>query len=89
MKNTFSKLILFISSVDIPITSLGILYSELCGKFNPPNFIVEEGYESHSLDGGGQAHDAGYDAFMTGVCFITMVKKLGENNTTWTSKWRW
>uniref|UniRef100_A0A0P4W5L6 Uncharacterized protein n=1 Tax=Scylla olivacea TaxID=85551 RepID=A0A0P4W5L6_SCYOL len=70
--------------VDIPITSLGILYSELCGKFSPPDFIVEEGYESHSLSGGGQAHDAGYDAFMTGVCFITMVKKLDGSN--WKNK---
>lgn len=70
--------------VDIPITSLGILYSELCGKFNPPDFIVEEGYESHSLREDGQAHDAGYDAFMTGVCFITMVKKLEGSN--WKNK---
>lgn len=70
--------------VDIPITSLGNLYSDLCSKFNPPDFIVEDGYESHSLGGGGQAHDAGYDAFMTGVCFITMVKKLDGSN--WKNK---
>ncbi|KAG0723645.1 Poly(A)-specific ribonuclease PARN [Chionoecetes opilio] len=70
--------------VDIPVTSLGILYSELCSKFSPPEFIAEKGYASHSLGGGGQAHDAGYDAFMTGVCFIAMVKKLDGSN--WKNK---
>ncbi|XP_042240261.1 poly(A)-specific ribonuclease PARN-like isoform X2 [Homarus americanus] len=62
--------------VDIPITSLGILYSDLCTKYSPPDFNVEDGYESYNIEDNSKAHDAGYDAFMTGVCFVTMVKKL-------------
>lgn len=70
--------------VDIPITSLGNLYNDLCSKFNPPEFTVEDSYVSHTLNGDDRAHDAGYDAFMTGVCFITMVKKLEGAN--WKNK---
>ncbi|XP_071534813.1 poly(A)-specific ribonuclease PARN-like [Panulirus ornatus] len=62
--------------VDIPNTSLGALHSVLCGKYCPPIFIVEDGCESYSIRESSKAHDAGYDAFMTGVCFVTMVKRL-------------
>lgn len=65
-------------SVDIPFTALGSLYKDLCEKYEPPTFALEEGYASHSCEEEGKAHNAGYDAFMTGVCFVTMVKKLGK-----------
>lgn len=65
-------------SVDIPFTSLGVLYKELCEKYEPPTLAPEKGYESYSCEEEGKAHNAGYDAFMTGVCFVTMVKKLGK-----------
>lgn len=71
-------------SVDIPCTSLGTLYSDLCSKYSPPKFIVEDCYESHAVGGSSKQHDAGYDAFMTGVSFITMVKKLGKQHFTLT-----
>ncbi|KAK4327158.1 hypothetical protein Pmani_002387 [Petrolisthes manimaculis] len=68
---------------DIPITALEKLYSSLCKNYNPPPLEVEPGaYMSHDIGegGGGRAHDAGYDAFMTGVSFVTMVKKLDGGN---------
>lgn len=70
--------------VDIPFTALGSLYKDLCEKYEPPTFALEEGYASHSCEEEGKAHNAGYDAFMTGVCFVTMVKKLDGMN--WASK---
>jgi hypothetical protein len=36
------------------------------------------GSKGYFLDGG-LAHEAGFDAYLTGLCFITMVKCLGEN----------
>lgn len=38
---------------------------------------VVSGSKGYSLDGG-LAHEAGFDAYLTGLCFITMVKSLGE-----------
>ncbi|XP_047480940.1 poly(A)-specific ribonuclease PARN-like isoform X2 [Penaeus chinensis] len=70
--------------VDIPFTALGSLYKDLREKYEPPTFAPEEGYASHSGEEEGKAHNAGYDAFMTGVCFVTMVKKLDGMN--WASK---
>lgn len=70
--------------VDIPFTALGSLYKDLREKYEPPTFAPEEGYASHSCEEDGMAHNAGYDAFMTGVCFVTMVKKLDGMN--WASK---
>ncbi|ROT85709.1 poly(A)-specific ribonuclease [Penaeus vannamei] len=66
--------------VDIPFTALGSLYKDLREKYEPPTFAPEEGYASHSCEEDGMAHNAGYDAFMTGVCFVTMVKKLDGMN---------
>lgn len=68
----------------IPITGLEILFGELCDSYNPPDFEVEPGLESHSVTDSSKAHDAGYDAFMTGVCFVAMVKKLEGGH--WTRK---
>ncbi|KAK8747010.1 hypothetical protein OTU49_016944 [Cherax quadricarinatus] len=70
--------------VDIPFTSLGNLFSELCSKFSPPQFVIENGYKSYKIGTNSKAHDAGYDAFMTGVCFIAMIKKLDGAN--WKNK---
>jgi hypothetical protein len=38
---------------------------------------VVGGAKGYFLDGG-LAHEAGFDAYLTGLCFITMVKCLGE-----------
>ncbi|XP_068214428.1 poly(A)-specific ribonuclease PARN-like [Palaemon carinicauda] len=65
-------------SEDIPITGLEILFSDLCEKYKPPEFEIEADHESFEIGDSSKAHDAGYDAFMTGVCFATMVKKLGK-----------
>nr|XP_045619089.1 poly(A)-specific ribonuclease PARN-like [Procambarus clarkii] len=70
--------------VDIPVTSLGAVYSDVCSKFNPPHLVIEEGYESYETGSNSKAHDAGFDAFITGVCFVTMVKKLDGSN--WKNK---
>lgn len=63
-------------------TSLGCLFEDLTAaksaKYKPPDFDVESGCKSYMLGAKGQAHDAGFDAFMTGVCFIVMLKHLGE-----------
>ncbi|CAL4157423.1 unnamed protein product, partial [Meganyctiphanes norvegica] len=69
---------------DIINNALVPLFKELCSKYNPPKFEAEEGYMSYSLEGDDKAHDAGYDAFITGVCFITMVKKFDGQN--WSKK---
>lgn len=39
---------------------------------------VVPGSKGYSLDGG-LAHEAGFDAYLTGLCFITMVKCLGKS----------
>lgn len=65
------------------------MYSSLCKNYSPPSLEVESGpYMSHGIaeGGGGRAHDAGYDAFMTGVSFVTMVKELGEGLKLHTSE---
>ena len=38
---------------------------------------LAEGHEAYK-DGGGQLHEAGYDAFVTGSCFAHMVRYLGQ-----------
>ena len=44
-----------------------------------PSYLqVAEDCQSHAIGKDGQAHNAGFDAFMTGICFITMVKTLGK-----------
>lgn len=45
--------------------------------FSPPPFEIESGYQSYKVNKSGQHHDGGYDAFMTGACFATMLKVLG------------
>lgn len=68
-------------SEDIPITGLEILFGDLCEKYNPPEFEIDADHESFDISDSSKAHDAGYDAFMTGVCFATMVKRL--DGATW------
>jgi len=36
-----------------------------------------QGCQGYALEGG-MAHEAGYDAYLTGICFIAMVKYLGK-----------
>ncbi|KAK7078553.1 hypothetical protein SK128_024198 [Halocaridina rubra] len=71
-------------SADIPNTGLEALFGDLCNKYDPPLFEVESGLESHSIRDSSKAHDAGYDAFMTGVCFVSMLKTL--EGPRWTKK---
>ncbi|KAB7505848.1 Poly(A)-specific ribonuclease PARN, partial [Armadillidium nasatum] len=63
-------------SANIINTALGRLYEELTSGYSPPSFGVEKGHQSYSISEDGQAHDGGFDAFMTGVAFITMLKTL-------------
>ncbi|KAM3916669.1 poly(A)-specific ribonuclease PARN [Leptodactylus fuscus] len=44
--------------------------------FKPPNVESAEGFPSYDT-GAGQLHEAGYDAYITGLCFITMADYLG------------
>ncbi|KAG8558312.1 hypothetical protein GDO81_016948 [Engystomops pustulosus] len=45
--------------------------------FNPPKVESAEGFPSYDT-AVGQLHEAGYDAYITGLCFITMADYLGS-----------
>ncbi|XP_076040743.1 poly(A)-specific ribonuclease PARN-like [Oratosquilla oratoria] len=65
-------------------TSLENLYKECQRRYSPPTLVVEEGHRSFDCSNDNQCHNAGFDAFMTGVCFLTMVKVLDGPN--WSKK---
>uniref|UniRef100_A0A8C0IHT7 Poly(A)-specific ribonuclease PARN n=1 Tax=Bubo bubo TaxID=30461 RepID=A0A8C0IHT7_BUBBB len=70
----FSKLILFI----INNTSLAELEKRLKEvPFSPPKVESAEGFPSYDT-ASEQLHEAGYDAYITGLCFISMANFLGS-----------
>ncbi|KAK2164575.1 hypothetical protein NP493_1408g00000 [Ridgeia piscesae] len=58
--------------------SLGELHKTLQSKpFVVPNIVFPEDVPSYD-NSGEQLHQAGYDAYITGLCFITMANYLGS-----------
>uniref|UniRef100_A0A8C5X4Z9 Poly(A)-specific ribonuclease PARN n=1 Tax=Malurus cyaneus samueli TaxID=2593467 RepID=A0A8C5X4Z9_9PASS len=71
---SFSKLIPFI----INNTSLAELEKRLKEvPFSPPKVESAEGFPSYDT-ASEQLHEAGYDAYITGLCFISMANFLGS-----------
>nr|AAQ97826.1 poly(A)-specific ribonuclease [Danio rerio] len=59
-------------------TSLAELHKQLRQKpFRPPTTECPEGLQSYDTSTE-QLHEAGYDAFITGLCFISMANYLGS-----------
>ncbi|KAM6156271.1 poly(A)-specific ribonuclease PARN [Rhynchocyon petersi] len=59
-------------------TSLAELEKRLKEKpFNPPKVESAEGFPSYDT-ASEQLHEAGYDAYITGLCFISMANYLGS-----------
>ncbi|XP_063055858.1 poly(A)-specific ribonuclease PARN [Engraulis encrasicolus] len=59
-------------------TSLAELEKQLKeGPFKPPKVECSEGFQSYDT-GTEQLHEAGYDAYITGLCFISMANYLGS-----------
>lgn len=54
--------------------SLFLLLLLKCGFF----LVVTEGFKGYNT-GDEQLHEAGYDAYITGLCFLSMAKYLGRN----------
>ncbi|KAJ3615199.1 hypothetical protein NHX12_018767 [Muraenolepis orangiensis] len=62
----------------IPITSLAELEKRLKGApFQSPNVETAEGFPRYDT-AQEQLHEAGYDAYITGLCFISMANYLGS-----------
>ncbi|KAK3768217.1 hypothetical protein RRG08_031749 [Elysia crispata] len=62
----------------IELSSLGEMHQTLQSKpFNPVIIKVAPGFEKYSEEAS-SLHEAGFDAFMTGSCFATMCKFLGD-----------
>ncbi|CAN2390635.1 poly(A)-specific ribonuclease, partial [Pristimantis euphronides] len=45
--------------------------------FKPPEVVSAKGFPSYNT-GAGQLHEAGYDAYITGRCFVSMADYLGS-----------
>ncbi|KAL5018097.1 hypothetical protein ScPMuIL_003819 [Solemya velum] len=59
-------------------TALGDLVKVLQGEpFKMPNVDISEGYTKYSVNSD-QHHEAGFDAFITGMCFASMANYLGS-----------
>ncbi|XP_069066524.1 poly(A)-specific ribonuclease PARN isoform X1 [Pleurodeles waltl] len=59
-------------------TSLAELEKRLKdAPFNPPKVVSAEGFPSYDTSSE-QLHEAGYDAYITGLCFISMANFLGS-----------
>lgn len=59
-------------------TSLAELEKRLTdAPFNPPKVVSAEGFPSYDTSSE-QLHEAGYDAYITGLCFISMANFLGS-----------
>ncbi|KAM4604209.1 poly(A)-specific ribonuclease PARN [Polymixia lowei] len=59
-------------------TSLAELEKQLKeSPFKPPKVETAEGFPSYDT-AQGQLHEAGYDAYITGLCFISMANYLGS-----------
>ncbi|KAL2086513.1 hypothetical protein ACEWY4_017572 [Coilia grayii] len=59
-------------------TSLAELEKQLKeSPFKPPTVQCSEGFQSYDT-GTEQLHEAGYDAYITGLCFISMANYLGS-----------
>ncbi|XP_055874675.1 poly(A)-specific ribonuclease PARN-like isoform X1 [Biomphalaria glabrata] len=62
----------------IKYSSLDELRQTLRGSpFTPAEVVTADGFNLYD-DGGGSSHEAGYDAFVTGTCFATMLNFLGR-----------
>jgi len=59
-------------------TSLGDSFDEVSGLQNP-EIKLAEGFENYDLDSDGASHEAGFDAYMTGVIFLRNLYKLGKS----------
>uniref|UniRef100_A0ABM0MZ12 Poly(A)-specific ribonuclease PARN n=1 Tax=Saccoglossus kowalevskii TaxID=10224 RepID=A0ABM0MZ12_SACKO len=58
-------------------TALGELYQSLAGKpFKRPNIEIPSKFPNYKKETN-LLHEAGYDAYITGICFITMANYLG------------
>ncbi|GAA6073131.1 poly(A)-specific ribonuclease PARN, partial [Tachysurus ichikawai] len=58
-------------------TSLAELEKQLKEKpFKAPKVECSEGFQSYDTSSE-QLHEAGYDAYITGLCFISMANYLG------------
>ncbi|GIY85671.1 poly(A)-specific ribonuclease PARN [Caerostris darwini] len=62
-------------------TQLSELLRQVQGKsFELPTVHVDDGFKGYNLNSE-QFHEAGYDAFMSGLCYIALTKKLGAMAT--------
>uniref|UniRef100_A0A4W5PR21 Uncharacterized protein n=1 Tax=Hucho hucho TaxID=62062 RepID=A0A4W5PR21_9TELE len=66
----------------INITSLAELQKQLReSPFKSPKVVTAEGFPSYDT-AQEQLHEAGYDAYITGLCFISMANYLGTTFNT-------